>query len=402
VKRQFPNPKEIFGLVKFRKRIWNRTKRKLSRVHTIEDLRILAKKRTPRGPFDYVEGGAEAEITLKRNVEAFNSISFIPRVLKDVSRIDTSASVFGHDFCLPMGFAPTGYTRMMHAEGELAVSKVAEKFVIPFVLSTMGTTSIKDIVSHSPHGTNWFQLYLWKDRNRSLEFIKNAKASGVDTLILTVDVPVTSRRLRDVRNGLTIPTTLNVKTFANTLTRFSWLADFLTTESFDFASFKGYKGTVADLSNSMFDPSNAFDDLKWLRMEWHGKLIVKGIQHMADVRNAINCGADAIWLSNHGGRQLDRSRSSLAILTEMTKEFGKDVDFHFDGGVRSGSDVAAALACGAKFVWIGRAYLYGLMAAGELGVEKAMKIIQEDLIRTMSLLGASSISELTADHIQLT
>ena len=366
---------------------------------TIEDLRKLAKKRTPKGQFDYVEGGSEAEITLQRNLDYFQKVQFSPHVLRDISAIDLSSQLLGEATDLPFGFAPTGYTRMMHVAGEVAVSSAAAKAKIPYVLSTMGTTSMSELANEVKHGNNWFQLYLWKDREKSLKFLADARSAGVETLVLTVDVPRTSRRLRDVRNGLTIPPTITLKTFLNTLTRFGWLKDFLSTEPLTFASFADYHGTIADLSNSMFDPTNTFEDLKWLRNEWSGNLVIKGVQRSDDVRKAIDAGVNAVWLSNHGGRQLDRSPSPMELLPEMISRFGEEIDFYVDGGITSGADIVTAIALGAKYAFVGRAYLYGLMAGGEAGVDRAIEILRTEMMQTMIFLGASSLQELTPDLI---
>ena len=399
MQRRFPRPWEIRRLVKFRKFIWNGKVRRLSRAMTIEDLRKLAKKRTPKGQFDYVEGGSEAEITLQRNLDYFQKVQFSPHVLRDISAIDLSSQLLGEATDLPFGFAPTGYTRMMHVAGEVAVSSAAAKAKIPYVLSTMGTTSMSELANEVKHGNNWFQLYLWKDREKSLKFLADARSAGVETLVLTVDVPRTSRRLRDVRNGLTIPPTITLKTFLNTLTRFGWLKDFLSTEPLTFASFADYHGTIADLSNSMFDPTNTFEDLKWLRNEWSGHLVIKGVQRSDDVRKAIDAGVNAVWLSNHGGRQLDRSPSPMELLPEMISRFGEEIDFYVDGGITSGADIVTAIALGAKYAFVGRAYLYGLMAGGEAGVDRAIEILRTEMMQTMIFLGASSLQELTPDLI---
>lgn len=400
IKRTFPSPNALRDLLKFRKIDFNGRKRRLARAHTVWDLRDLAKKRTPKGPFDYTDGGAELEITLNRSRDVFRNLEFQPKILQDVSNVSAHVSVLGHDFALPFGIAPTGFTRMMHAEGELAGAKAAEKYGIPFTLSTVGTTSIEDVVSASPTGTNWFQLYMWKDRDASMQLVERARKSGVSNLILTVDVPVAGARLRDVRNGLTVPPNLSLKAVIQAIPRREWWWNFLTTKPLEFASMSNWPGTVAELLDYMFDPSMTFEDLKWLRNNWAGTLTVKGIQTLDDAKRAANCGADAVILSNHGGRQLDRTPVPLTLVQQVSRELKKDIEIHFDSGIMSGADIVAAIALGANFTYIGKAYLYGLMAGGQEGVERCLSIIESQIIRTMKLLGVKGLQELTPEHIK--
>jgi isopentenyl diphosphate isomerase/L-lactate dehydrogenase-like FMN-dependent dehydrogenase len=290
---------------------------------------------------------------------------------------------------------------MMHAEGELAGSRAAEKFGIPFTLSTLGTTSIEDVVTAAPKGRNWFQLYMWKDREASMRLVDRAKASGVKNLILTVDVPVAGARLRDVRNGLTVPPTLSARTIIDAIPRREWWWNFLTTKPLEFASISNWPGTVAELLDFMFDPTMTFDDLKWLRKQWDGTLTVKGIQTLEDAKIAAKCGADAVILSNHGGRQLDRAPVPLMLVQQVSKELKKDVEVHLDTGIMSGADIVAALALGANFTYIGKAYLYGLMAGGQEGVERCLTILQSQIVRTLKLLGVKDIKELNPKHVKL-
>jgi isopentenyl diphosphate isomerase/L-lactate dehydrogenase-like FMN-dependent dehydrogenase len=387
--------------LKFRKVEWNSRKRRLSKALTVWDLRDIAKKRTPRGPFDYTDGGSEFEISLNRSRETFQNLEFHPRILQDVSQLSTEAKVLGETFALPFGIAPTGFTRMMHAEGELAGSRAAEKFGIPFTLSTLGTTSIEDVRDASPNGTNWFQLYMWKDRDASMKLVERAKASGVKNLVLTVDVPVAGARLRDVRNGLTVPPTLSLKTIIDAIPRREWWWNFLTTKPLEFASMSHWPGTVAELLDYMFDPTMTFDDLTWLRKQWDGHLTVKGIQTLEDAKMAAKCGANAVVLSNHGGRQLDRAPVPLMLVEQVSKELKKDVEVHLDTGIMSGADIVAAVALGANFTYIGKAYLYGLMAGGQEGVERCLTILQSQIIRAMKLLGVKNLSELNSKHVSL-
>ena len=399
--RSIPSPRALSGLIKFRKIEWNGRKRRLTRANTIWDLREIAKKRTPRGPFDYTDGGSEQEISLNRSRETFRNVEFQPRILQDVSKLSTEVKVLDETFSLPFGIAPTGFTRMMHAEGELAGSRAAEKFGIPFTLSTLGTTSIEDVVAAAPKGRNWFQLYMWKDREASMRLVDRAKASGVKNLILTVDVPVAGARLRDVRNGLTVPPTLSARTIIDAIPRREWWWNFLTTKPLEFASMSNWPGTVAELLDFMFDPTMTFDDLKWLRKQWDGTLTVKGIQTLEDAKIAAKCGADAVILSNHGGRQLDRAPVPLMLVQQVSKELKKEVEVHLDTGIMSGADIVAALALGANFTYIGKAYLYGLMAGGQEGVERCLTILQSQIVRTLKLLGVKDIKELNPKHVKL-
>jgi L-lactate dehydrogenase (cytochrome) len=401
VRRRFPKPADLRPLLQFSRPVLNPTSRRLRRALTVADLRDIARRRTPRAAFDYVDGGAEEEISLTRTREAFAGLTFRPRILRDVSRVDTGVDILGRRSALPFGFAPTGFTRMMHSAGESAVATSAAAAGIPFALSTMGTTSIEDVAAAAPGGRRWFQLYIWKDRDRSLALIDRAVAAGYDTLIVTVDVPVGGARLRDVRNGMTIPPTLTVRTVLNAIPRPAWWFNFLTTEPLSFASLGSWSGTVSDLASSMFDPSVGFDDLAWLRDRWPGALIVKGVQDVDDAVQLAELGVDGIVVSNHGGRQLDRAPVPLRLLPQIRAAVGPDFPLIVDTGIMSGQDIVACLAAGADFALIGRAYLYGLMAGGQRGVDRTVEILRGEIERTMKLLGVSSIAELGSQHIQL-
>ena len=400
VKRRIPSPVDIAQLLKFRKPIFNGKKRRLSRALTIYDLRDIAKRRTPKAPFDYTDGGADSESSLTRARNAFERVEFQPRILRNVKDIDLTVKMLGKQMQMPLGIAPTGFTRMMQTEGEYAGATAAQDAGIPYTLSTMGTRSIEDVARVAPNGRNWFQLYMWKDRDRSMALVERAKAAGFDTLVLTVDVPVAGARLRDVRNGMTIPPSLTSKTILNAIPRPGWWINFLTTDPLKFASLDSWNGTVAELLDSMFDPTVTYEDLKWIRKQWKGNLVVKGIQNVDDAIMSVKAGADAIILSNHGGRQLDRAPVPFHLLPEVVKAVGKKTEVHVDTGIMHGADVIAALAAGAKFTWIGRAYLYGLMAGGKLGVDRSLEILKSQMIRTMKLLGARTISELEPDHVR--
>jgi L-lactate dehydrogenase (cytochrome) len=400
VKRRMPSPKDLAQLLRFRKPIFNARKRRLSRALTIYDLRDIAKHRTPKAPFDYTDGGADSESSLIRARNAFERVEFQPRILRNVKDVDLTVKMLGKQMNMPLGIAPTGFTRMMQTEGEYAGATAAQDAGIPYTLSTMGTRSIEDVARVAPNGRNWFQLYMWKDRDRSMALVDRAKAAGFDTLVLTVDVPVAGARLRDVRNGMTIPPSLTSKTILNAIPRPGWWLNFLTTDPLKFASLDSWNGTVAELLDSMFDPTVTYEDLKWIRKQWKGNLVVKGIQNVDDAVMSVKAGADAIILSNHGGRQLDRAPVPFHLLPEVVKAVGKKTEVHVDTGIMHGADVIAALATGAKFTWIGRAYLYGLMAGGKPGVDRSLEILKTQMIRTMKLLGARTISELEPDHVR--
>ena len=400
VKRRIPSPKDLAQLLRFRKVILSPRKRRLTRALTIYDLRDIAKRRTPQAPFDYTDGGADTESSLTRARAAYEKLEFQPRILRDVKDVDLSVQMLGKKMSMPVGIAPTGFTRMMQTEGEYAGACAASDAGIPYTLSTMGTRSIEDVAKAAPGGRNWFQLYMWKDRDRSMALVDRAKAAGFDTLVLTVDVPIAGARLRDVRNGMTIPPSLTSKTILNAIPRPAWWMNFLTTDPLKFASLDSWNGTVAELLDSMFDPTVTYEDLKWIRGQWQGNLVVKGIQNVDDAMMSVAAGADAIILSNHGGRQLDRAPVPLHLLPEVVKVIGDKAEVQVDTGIMHGADVVAALASGAKFTWIGRAYLYGLMAGGKPGVDRTLEILRTQISRTMKLLGARTVAELNPDHVR--
>jgi isopentenyl diphosphate isomerase/L-lactate dehydrogenase-like FMN-dependent dehydrogenase len=401
IKRQFPNPKDLAQLMRFKAPVWDGRTRRLNEALTIYDLREIAKRRTPTAPFDYTDGSADQEISLARARQAFEDIEFQPRVLRDVSDVDLSSVVLGKSVAMPFGIAPTGFTRMMHTEGETAGSQAAEAAGIPFSLSTMGTRSIEEVAAAAPNGRNWFQLYMWKDREKSMALVDRAAAAGFDTLLLTVDVPVAGARLRDKRNGMTIPPQLTLNTVIDALPRPEWWINFLTTEPLKFASLDSWNGTVGELLDQMFDPTVTFEDLAWIRSQWKGNLVVKGIQNVDDAVLAVKAGADAVVLSNHGGRQLDRAPVPFHLVPETVKQIGKHAEVHIDTGIMHGADIVASIAKGAKFGLVGRAYLYGLMAGGREGVDKTIEILGTQMTRTMKLLGARSLAELEPGHVKV-
>ncbi len=286
----------------------------------------------------------------------------------------------------------------MHHEGERAVARAAARAGIPYAVSTMGTVSVEDVAAAAPTGQHWFQLYLWRDRGASRELIQRAHTAGFTTLVLTVDTPVAGRRLRDVHNGMTIPPTLSVRTLADMSIHPAWWFNLLTTEPLEFASLRHSGGTVAALVDRMFDPSASVRDLEWLRDEWPGRVVVKGIQHPDDARAMADLGIDGIVVSNHGGRQLDRSVTPLEVLPDVVDAVDGRTEVLIDTGIVDGADIVAAVANGATACMVGRAYLYGLMAGGERGVERALAILTDQVTRTMRLLGVHTLDELTREH----
>ena len=399
IERRIPRVHDLAPLMQFKRPEFHARTRRLAAATSIADLRIIAKRVTPKAPFDYTDGAAEGEVSLSRARQAFEDIEFHPSVLRDVSRVDTTREVLGKTSALPFGIAPTGFTRMMQTEGERAGATAAEAAGIPFTLSTMGTTSIEDVAATAPGGRNWFQLYMWTDRDRSLALVDRAQAAGYDTLMVTVDTPVGGARLRDVKNGFSIPPALTPKTILNALPRPAWWINFLTTEPLAFASLDRWSGTVAALIDTMFDPTVGPDEVRFIREQWKGKLVVKGVQSVADARLAVELGADAIILSNHGGRQLDRAPIPFHLLPAVVREVGAEVEIHLDTGIMNGADIVASVALGANFTLIGRAYLYGLMAGGRQGVDRAIDILSGEIRRTMKLLGVASLNELEPRHV---
>ena len=387
VKRQIPNPNEIFDLLHFKKPDLNAKRRRLQSAQTIWDLRTIARRRTPAAAFDYTDGAAEGEISLRRARQAFRDVEFHPDILRPAPSVDTSCQILGGTSAMPFGIAPTGFTRLMQTEGEVAGAGAAGAAGIPFTLSTLGTASIEEVKAANPYGRNWFQLYVMRKREISYGLVERAARAGFDTLMFTVDTPVAGARLRDRRNGFSIPPQITAGTVLNAIPRPWWWFDFLTTPKLEFASLKSTGGTVGELLDSAMDPTISYEDLEVIRSMWSGKIVIKGVQNIPDAKRLLDHGVDGIILSNHGGRQLDRAPVPIMI----------------DTGIMNGADIIAAVALGAKFTIIGRAYLYGLMAGGRAGVDRTIEILSEEIVRTMKLLGVSSIEELEPRHVtQLT
>ncbi|WP_420114888.1 alpha-hydroxy acid oxidase [Pseudactinotalea sp.] len=399
MERRLPNLSVLREQLNFRAPSLDFAATRLAKAQTIWDLRRIAKRRTPKGPFDYTDGAAENEVGLARARKAFEDVEFHPSILKDVTNVSTSWDVLGAPSAYPVGIAPTGFTRLMHAAGERAGAQVAQKFDVPFALSTLGTTSIEEVRKAAPRGRLWFQLYMMKERQRSLDLVERAKAAGYDTLLVTVDTPVAGARHRDKRNGMSFPPQLTPMTIIDAIPRPEWWINYLTTEPLEFASITKFDGSVADILDAMFDPSIDYEALAEIRSHWDGKVVVKGVQNLEDARRLAGIGVDGITLSNHGGRQLDRAPVPFHLLPEVVREVGSDLEVHLDTGIMSGADVVASVALGARFTMVGRAYLYGLMAGGQAGVDRMLTILTGEIERVMRLIGVASLEELSPEHV---
>jgi isopentenyl diphosphate isomerase/L-lactate dehydrogenase-like FMN-dependent dehydrogenase len=391
--RKFPSLPYFWSLIDWSLPSLKPYKGKLLRAQTIEDLAQIAKKRTPKVVFDYVEGSAVDEIAYARSRDALSRIEFNSRVMRDVSKIDTSEKILGKAVDIPICFAPTGYTRLMHHVGEPAVANVASKKNLIYALSTMGTTSPEELAAAVPNSRRWFQLYIMKNRSDSLAVIKQAKDNGFEALVLTVDTPVTGLRYRDNRNGLTVPPKIKINTVFAIARKPIWWLNLFTTGKLEFAAFRGWDKPLSELAGLIFDPSTTMKEISWLRSVWKGPIIVKGVQSVDDAKAIAKLGVQGLILSNHGGRQFDRGQVPLEILPEVVKAVGNKVEIYIDGGIMSGLDALGAIALGAKAVFIGRAYLYGAMANGEAGVEQVIEIMRREFENGMALSGATNIAE---------
>jgi len=392
-KRQFPDLPHFASLIEWKLPTLFRTRAKIARAITIDDLAKIAKRKVPKVVFDYVEGSALDEVSYSRSRQVFNQVEFTAHTLRDVSKIDPTIEIFGKKVDLPILFSPTGYTRFMHHVGEPAVAAVAQENNMIYSLSTMGTTSPSELAQQVPDVRRWFQLYVMQNREDSMSVIKQAKDSGFEALILTVDTPVSGIRVRDIKNGLTIPPRIRLSTVFAIAMKPVWWLNLFTTKKLEFAAFRGWNKSLVELAAAIFDPSTKFEDVKWLQSVWSGPIIVKGVQNLEDAKELAKMGISGIILSNHGGRQLEKGPGPLELLPLVVKEVGANVDIYIDGGVMSGQDAYAAVAMGAKAVFVGRAYLYGIMAGGERGVQKAVEILKRDFINTMALTGARNIAE---------
>lgn len=390
---------EALSLVRLQRPELDRLKRFRSRCRTIPDVEAAARRALPRPVFDYVAGGADDELTLHENTQAYASWRFQPRALRDVSTVDLSTRILGRITAAPFGLAPTGYTKMISPAGEPAVARAAASAGVPYVLSTMASTSLEDLAAVPPAGRAecWFQLYVWKDRDLTAELITRAAAAGFRVLEVAVDTHVSGFRARDMRNGLTIPPQLTPAALAGIASRPRYWMQMLASPMIEFAnvasSDAGY--TIENISQQ-FDPSLDWDTLDWIRSSWDGPLLLKGPIGPEDALRAQQLGVDGVHLSNHGGRQLDRSIVPLDLIAPVRAATGEDFTVLVDSGIRHGADIAVALAHGADSAFIGRPYLYGLAAAGEPGVAHVIDILRTQLTRTLQLLGVTSVDELRA------
>ena len=385
---------EIRQLIQMKPVELDATRRRLAACHDIADLRVMGRRLTPRPVFDYVDGGADEELSVRANTRSFRRWRFQPRTLVNVSEADTSARFLDSDVPLPLALAPTGYTRMMHPAGEIGAARAAQRHGLPYTLSTMATTPI-EAVAQTAQPDLWFQLYIVRDSGLNKELVDRAASAGYRVLVVTVDCFVTGHRTRDHRNGLVIPPELTPRTLASIAGKPGYWVRMLRSPAIGFANFARSNVTI-ESTGQLFNPAITWDDIAELRARWPGKLVIKGPLGPADARLATAAGADGLQLSNHGGRQLDRAVPPADTIRAIRETVGPDVSVLVDSGIRHGSDIAVALALGADGCAIGRAYLYGLMAGGEAGIDKTLDILAEQFRRTMQLLGVRSVAELRA------
>jgi L-lactate dehydrogenase (cytochrome) len=395
------------SVVRFQRIETDLVERRLARAASVSDLRRIAKRRLPGGVFDYIDGAAEDERTLAANQAAFATTTFRPRILRGIEKIDTSCTILGRPLAYPLVLAPTGFTRIADPEGELAVARAAARANLPYALSTMSTRSIEEVRAASD-GRLWFQVYAWRDRGLVKEMIERAAAAEYEALILTVDTAVLGRRERDVRRGFSLPPSIGPGTFLDGALHPAWTWSFLRSEPIRFANVVGRDVgdgaspvTLSDYINTQFDPALAWSDVEWLRSVWNGPIILKGVQTVEDAVMAADAGVDVVALSNHGGRQLDDAPAIFPLVAPVADALGGRAEIICDGGIRRGSDIAKAVAAGATAAMAGRAYLYGLGAGGERGVDRVLSWFHDDLVRTMSLLGVGAVGELDRTLLEL-
>jgi len=369
----------------------------MSIITTIEDLRVLAKRRVPRMFYDYADAGSWTESTYRANETDFAAIKFRQRVAVNLVDRSLKSTMIGQEVAMPVALAPTGLTGMQHADGEILAARAAEKIGVPFTLSTMSICSIEDVAARTKKPF-WFQLYVMKDRDFIERLIDRAKAANCSALVLTLDLQVLGQRHKDIRNGMTAPPKLTIPNMMNLATKPRWCLNMLRTPRRHFGNIVGHAKSVSDMSSlsswtsQQFDPALSWRDVEWIKNRWGGKLIIKGIMDNEDARLCVESGADALIVSNHGGRQLDGAQSSIGALPEIVDAVGKEIEVHMDGGIRSGQDVIRALALGAKGVYIGRPFLYGLGAMGEAGVARCLEIIRNELDLTMAFCGLRDVT----------
>jgi L-lactate dehydrogenase (cytochrome) len=396
--------KTLRSVVRFKRIETNRTKRRLSRAANVEDLRQLARRRLPAGVFDYIDGAAEDELTLKANQSAFARVTFRPRVLRGVADVSLRTSILGVPLAYPLVLAPTGFTRIADPEGELAVARSAARAGLPYTLSTLGTRSIEEVRAVSD-GRLWFQIYAWRDRGLVKEMVDRAREANYEAMVLTVDTPVLGRRERDVRRGFSLPPTIGPGTVLDGIRHPEWTWSFLRSDPIRFANVAGTSHgaspvSLSDFINTQFDPTLSWGDVDWLRSVWDGPIVLKGIQTTEDALLAVERGIEVIALSNHGGRQLDGAPAIFSLVAPVTDAVAGRAEIICDGGVRRGSDIVKAIAAGATAAMAGRAYLFGLGAAGEAGVDTVLRWFANDMTRAMNLLGVGQIAELNRELLE--
>jgi L-lactate dehydrogenase (cytochrome) len=380
--------------------------RRLAKAASVADLRRIAQKRLPGGVFDYIDGGAEDELTLQRNSAAFEQLEFRPRILRDVSNINTSTTLLGQPLAFPLVLAPTGFTRIADPQGELAVARAAERAGIPYTLSTLSTRSIEEVAAVS-NGRKWFQVYAWRDRGLLKEMLQRAAQSNYEAIMITVDTAVLGRRERDIRRGFTLPPKIGLDTIVAGALHPAWTWDFIRSEPIAFANVVGRSVgdgtdpiTLSEYINNQFDPALSWDHVEWFRQHWDGPIILKGVQSLEDAHLAANAGVEAIALSNHGGRQLDGSPPPLELVAPIADAVGDRVEILCDGGIRRGSDIVKAVSLGARACMAGRAYLYGLAAGGERGVDHVLDHLRDGVTQTLALAGTARIEDTTPELVR--
>ena len=372
-------------------------------ITNIEDLRVLAQKRVPRMFYDYADSGSWTESTYRANTDDFARIKLRQRVAVNMSNRSTATTMVGEHVAMPVAIAPTGLTGMQHADGEILAAKAAKAFGVPFTLSTMSICSIEDVAKATDNHPFWFQLYVMRDRDFIERLIDRAKAANCSALVLTLDLQILGQRHKDLKNGLSAPPKLTIANMINMASKPRWCLGMAGTKHRQFGNIVGHVSGVADMGSlsewtaSQFDPELNWGDVEWIKKRWGGKLIIKGIMDEADARLAVESGADALIVSNHGGRQLDGAESSINVLPRIVAAVGNDIEVHMDGGIRSGQDVLKAVALGAKGTYIGRAFLYGLGAMGQAGVTKTLEIMHKELDLTMAFCGHTQVSTVSRD-----
>jgi len=410
--------KSVKSVLRFRRFERNSDQRRLNRSANIDDLRNICKRRLPAGVFGYIDGAAEDERTHRKNTAVYSEVTFKPRVLRDVDSINLSTNVLDVPVPFPFIISPTGFTRIAHPLGEIAVARAAARKQLPFTLSTMATRSIEEIEAVSTFvpqdgetqslvsARNWFQVYVWKDRGLLKELLQRAKAARFEAIMITVDTAVLGRRERDIRRGFTLPPKIGIDTVFDGIKHPAWTWGLLSSDPIRFANVVGSGTedgstaiTLADHVNAQFDQSLSWGDIEWFRNEWDGPIVLKGIQTVEDAKIAASNNLDAIALSNHGGRQLDDAPTPLELIQPVVQSVGGQIEVYCDGGVRRGSDIVKAIALGATACMAGRPTLYGLGAAGERGVDWALHFLREGMERTMALIGVRNLADLGQEHI---